>query len=522
MMQTFDKAIQLGDTLLLQDVVDVARNHVQVAVADSARQKIAASRTWVEQIVTRGEPVTYGINTGFGVFANVNVSADQARDLMRNLILSHAVGVGDPLPEDAVRAAMLIRANALAQGFSGVRVAIVETLIDMLNRGVHPIIPAKGSVGASGDLAPLSHLALVLSTDQADLEAQSGQALFQGERMSGKAAMERAAIPRLILEAKEGLALNNGTAISTALTLLAAEDAHNLIEHAALAVALTLEAIRGASNAFDARIHDASHHPGQKLIADRVRALTHGSRLLDKAGRVQDAYSIRCAPQVIGAARDALDYVNERLQEEINAATDNPLIFVQDERGAALSGGNFHGEAIAMASAFLAIAVAELGSISERRTFRLLDGKLNDGLPMMLVERGGLNNGLMMAQVTAAALASENKTLAHPDVLDSIPTSANQEDHVPMAANAARHLREIVWNTTHILGIELMTAAQAIDLRLRNQGKGVEMLGDGTRSAFLRLRREIPYLDTDRLLDADLNTTARLIREHTLLPAVRV
>jgi histidine ammonia-lyase len=280
---------------------------------------------------------------------------------------------------------------------------------------------------------------------------------------------------------------------------------------------MTLEAIRGASNAFDLRIHEASRHHGQKEIAAHVLELIRGSRLVDKVHRVQDAYSIRCAPQVIGAARDAIHYASARLEEEINAATDNPLIFMDGENGAALSGGNFHGEAVAMASALLAIAVAEVGSISERRTFRLLDGKLNDGLPMMLIERGGLNSGLMMAQVTAAALVSENKTLAHPDVLDSIPTSANQEDHVPMATNAARHLREIVWNTTYILAIELVTAAQAIDLRLRNEGKGVEILGEGTRRAFQRLREEIPFLETDRILDRNLKRAFTLIQAQTLL-----
>ncbi len=511
--------VVLGETLGIQDVVNVARENFKVTLAESARAKIAASRAWVENIVARGERMTYGINTGFGIFANVHVSAAQARDLMRKLITSHAVGVGEPLPEEVVRATMLIRANTLAQGFSGVRVEIVETLIEMLNRGVHPIIPAKGSVGASGDLAPLSHLALVLSTDENDLERESGEAMYLGERVSGKIAMQRAAIPRLILEAKEGLALNNGTAVSTAIIALAAHDAQNLIEHSALAVALTLEAMRGASHAFDARIHDASRHHGQKEIAARVRELTRGSHLVDKAQRVQDAYSIRCAPQVVGAARDALEYAIARLQEEINAATDNPLIFVEGENGIALSGGNFHGETVAMASALLAIAVAEIGSISERRTFRMLDGKLNDGLPMMLIERGGINSGLMMAQVTAAALVSENKTLAHPDVLDSIPTSANQEDHVPMAANAARHLREIVWNTTHILAIELVTAAQAIDLRLRNEGKGDDMLGEGTRQVFRRLRQDVPYLDTDRVLRHDLEMAAHLIQTCVIFDA---
>lgn len=520
---SLESSVSVGAPLTLDAVVRVARHHAPVQLDAAARKKITASRAWVEQIVARGEPITYGINTGFGVFANVQVSGAQARDLMRKLILSHAVGVGPALPEEVVRATMLIRANALAQGFSGVRVEVVETLLEMLNRGVHPVIPAKGSVGASGDLAPLSHLALVLSTDEKDDDAESGAAIFQGERLSGKTAMARAAIPRLILQAKEGLALNNGTAVSTALTLLAAADARNLIAHSALATALTVEAVRGAANAFDARIHDAARHRGQQEIAAQIRAWLQGSQLVDKAQRVQDAYSIRCAPQVAGAALDALRYATARLEEEINAATDNPLIFVQaeGENGVALSGGNFHGESVAMSAALLAIAVAEIGSISERRTFRLLDGKLNDGLPMMLVERGGLNSGLMMAHVTAAALVSENKTLAHPDVLDSIPTSANQEDHVPMAANAARHLREIVWNVEYILAIELVAAAQALDLRLRNEGKGSEMLGQGTRAAFARLRADVPYLAEDRVMDRDLDAAAALIHAAALLDGVR-
>ncbi len=516
-MSPLSDSVVLGEFLHADQVVRVAREQAPVALAAEARERMRASRAWVERIVERGEPVTYGINTGFGVFANVQVSGAQARELMRQLILSHVAGAGDPLPEEVVRAAMLIRANTLAQGYSGVRVQVVETLGEMLNRGVHPIVPAKGSVGASGDLTPLSYIALVMSADEQDRDQESGEAMFAGERMSGKQAMARAGIPRLILEAKEGLALNNGTAVSTALALLAAQDAANLVEHSALAVALTLEAMRGASSAFDDRIHAAARHPAQRRFAARVREWTRGSHLLDRAARVQDAYSIRCAPQVAGAAAEAITYCLARLEEEINAATDNPLVFVEGEAGVVLSGGNFHGEQAGMAAAFLAIAAAELGAISERRVFRLLDGKLNDGLPMMLVERGGLNSGLMMLQVTAAALASENKTLAHPDVVDSIPTSANQEDHVPMALNGARHAREIVWNVERILAIELLAAAQAIDLRLRNEGQGSELLGQGTRQAFLRLREEIPFLATDRILDRDLETAAHLVHERRLL-----
>jgi histidine ammonia-lyase len=436
---------------------------------------------------------------------------------MRNLILSHAAGVGTPLPEEAVRATMLVRANALAQGFSGVRPAIVETLVEMLNRGVHPLVPEKGSVGASGDLAPLSHLALVLSTDESDRDEDSGEAWFQGERMSGKRAMERASIPRLILEAKEGLALNNGTSASAALAGLACHRARNLVSNSTIALALTLEAVRGASAALDARIHGASRHAGQQQVAGDIRRLMQGSGLVDRAQRVQDAYSIRCAPQVMGAARDAIAYGQARLEEEINAATDNPLIFVEKGGGAALSGGNFHGESVAMAAGILAMAAAEIAGISERRTFRLLDAKLNDGLPMMLVERGGLNSGLMMAQVTAAALVSENKTLAYPAVLDSIPTSANQEDHVPMAMNAARQLTQVVANAEQVIAIELMAAAQAVDLRLRNAGRDDSVLGEGTRAAYRAIRREIEFLAADRRIDADLARAVALVRNRTLV-----
>ncbi|MGB8643727.1 MAG: histidine ammonia-lyase [Anaerolineae bacterium] len=509
--------IRLGEDLTLADVVAVARGNTQVDLSEAARTRIAASRAWVEQTVRSNQLTVYGINTGFGVFANVRISPEQIRELMRRLILSHAAGVGEPLAEEVVRAALLIRANTLAQGYSGVRVEIVETLLAMLNRRVHPVIPAKGSVGASGDLAPLSHLALVLSTDAADREEDSGEAFYQGERLSGKEAMRRAGIPRLILEAKEGLALNNGTTISAALTALALADAQNLVTHSEVAVAMTLEAIRGISHAFDERIHRAGRHRGQLKVAARIRDLTHGSRLIDSTPRVQDAYCVRCAPQVIGAAVDTLEHAARILSEEINAATDNPLIFVDDQGEAqSRSGGNFHGAAVASIADMAAIAVSEVGAISERRTFRLLDAKLNDVLPMMLVESGGLNSGLMMAQVTAAALVSENKTLAHPDSVDSIPTSANQEDHVPMAANAARHLREVVRNTEHILGIELLAAAQAIDLRLRNMGAQPDILGPGTRAAHARIRSEIQYLDHDRILHPDIARATALVHSREL------
>jgi histidine ammonia-lyase len=518
-----------GEHFTIDDVVAVARHARPVALADAARPRIDASRAWVDQLLARGAPTVYGINTGFGVFANVPVHADQSARLMRNLILSHSAGVGEPLPEEIVRATMAIRANTLAKGFSGVRAVVIETLIEMLNRGVHPIIPAKGSVGASGDLAPLSHLVLVLSRDAEDKDEESGAAVYRGERtlapsanasavVSGKRAMELAGIPRIELQAKEGLALNNGATVSAAIATLAIADAENLARHADIALALSLEAIRGKSSPFDERIHRAAGHAGQTATAQHVRALIDGSRLIDSTSRVQDAYSFRCAPQVIGAARDAIAHARKIVTEEINAATDNPLIFLDiEEENKARSGGNFHGESVAFAMNLLAMAVAEIGSIAERRIFRLISAHLSDGLPMMLVEGGGANSGLMMAQVTAAALVSDNKTLAHPDSVDSIPTSADQEDHVSMSANAARHAREIVWNTTRIVAIELIAAAQGIDLRLKNLGRGVEMLGRGTRAAHAHIREAIPFLDRDRVLAGDIERAVELVQRGELL-----
>ena len=507
-----------GNTLTIDAVIAIARQRAPVALADAARPRIDASRAWVDALIARGAPTVYGINTGFGVFANVPIRADQSARLMRNLILSHSAAVGDALPEQVTRAVMAIRANTLAKGFSGVRATVIETLIAMLNRGVHPLIPAKGSVGASGDLAPLSHLALVLTRDEADHDEESGEAIYNGERLSGKRAMELAGIPRLELQAKEGLALNNGATVSAALAALNLADAENLARHADITLALSLEAIVARSAPFDERIQLAAGHTGQIETARHIRELIAGSQLLDSTKKVQDAYSLRCAPQVIGAARDALSYARKIIGEEINAATDNPLIFLElDGENKSRSGGNFHGEAVAFAMNLLALAVAELGSIAERRVFRLTSAHLSDGLPMMLVEGGGTNSGLMMAQVTAAALVSDNKTLAHPDSVDSIPTSADQEDHVSMSTNAARHTREIIWNTTRILAIELIAATQGIDLRLKNLGRGVEMLGGGTRVLHARVRRHISFLDRDRILAHDIERAVELVESGELI-----
>jgi len=505
-----DGVILDGGSLTLAEVLAVARHGARVRLDEGAAARVCDSRAWIDE-VSRGEALTvYGVNTGFGSLAEVRIPPDDVATLTRNLILSHSSGVGAPLPEEIVRATMLIRANTLAKGYSGIRLETLETLIEMLNRGVHPVLPEKGSVGASGDLAPLSHLALTLMGE--------GEADTQGRRLPGGEAMRQAGLSPVTLAAKEGLALNNGTSVSAALACLALADAENLVRHAEIALALSLEAVQAASRAFDARLHAARNHQGQQASAAYVRRLIAGSQLIDSTQRVQDAYSLRCAPQVLGAVRDTLAFVRTTVEAEINAATDNPLVFL-DEPGEnkAFSGGNFHGEPLALAMDYLGIAVAEIGSIAERRTFRLLDGVLS-ALPSMLTADGGLQSGLMMAQYTAAALVSDNKTLAHPDSVDSIPTGANQEDHVSMSANAARHAREIVWNTERIVAAEMLCAAQALDLRTEGSSR---RSGKGTEAAHRALREGgVARLGQDRVLAPDIERTADLIHSGRVAEAV--
>jgi histidine ammonia-lyase len=528
-----------GARLTIGDVVAVARGRVPVVLTAEAQARVLRSRAWVDAAGSSGGLTVYGVNTGYGSLAEVHISPEDVAALARNLILSHSAGVGRALDEETTRAAMLIRANTLAKGYSGIRLETIETLIEMLNRGVQPIIPEKGSVGASGDLAPLSHLALVLMGE--------GQAVYRGERLAGAEAMRRAGLAPVTLAAKEGLALNNGTSVSAALACLALADAENLVRHAEIALAMSLDALQAASRAYDARLHAARNHRGQQVTAANVRRLLAGSELLDSAQRVQDAYSLRCAPQVLGAVRDTLAFVRITVENEINAATDNPLIFL-DEPSAnkAFSGGNFHGEPLALAMDFLGIAVAEMGNIAERRCFRLLDGTLNSGLPPMLTEHSGLRNGLMLAQYTAAALVSDNKTLAHPDSVDSIPTGANQEDHVSMSTNAARHAREIVWNTERIVAVEMLCAAQALDFRRAGlvfhkeekvqdeQERVAERVvrqgryevpprhpGLGSLVAYQALRASgISFLSQDRVLAPDIERVAELIHNGEIGQAV--
>jgi histidine ammonia-lyase len=511
-----------GKGLTLEDVILVARENQRVAdLSESVKECMQASREWVEEAIHQKGAVIYGVNTGFGPLATKRIEPQQARILSRNVILSCLVGVGPSLPLDVVRAMMLIRANTLAMGHSGVRPVVAQTIIDMLNAGVTPCVPSKGSLGASGDLAPLAHIAVVLTKDvERDRGDYSGQAWFDGELMSGAQAMERAGIKRIVPEAKDGIALTNGTNFMAAVAALTLMDAENLLGNAEIAAALSMEALRGLSSAFRPALHEVNNQPGQVKTASNLRKLLTGSRLIDTAqDRVQDAYSLRCTPQVLGPVHDILAFLRERISGAINAVSDNPLIFVdlpEEQPQQAISGGNFHGEGLAMWLDYLGIALSVIGNNSERRTFRLLTPELSDGLPSMLVPKPGLDSGLMIPQYTAAALVSENKTLAHPDCVDSIPSSANQEDFVSMGANAARHTMEIAKNVSHIIAIEFLTAAQGVDLR----AQGPERLSPATAAAYKEIRHVVELLQHDRQLTPGIEALTEKVRSGTILKSV--
>ena len=493
-----------GENLSLEDVKSVACKGIGVSLSDYARQRVRESRRIVEEYVDRGE-IVYGITTGFGKFSDVVISRDERRYLQKNLIMSHAAGVGAPLDEEIVRAIMLLRANALAKGYSGVREEILDTLLEMINKRVHPVIPEKGSVGASGDLAPLAHMVLVMLGE--------GEAYCNGTRMPGKQAMATAGIQPITLEAKEGVALINGTQVMTAIGIFALLAGENLVQTADIAAAMTMEALGGILLAFDERVQRVRPHPGQIRCAENIRLFLEQSEILEKAnhGRVQDAYTLRCIPQVHGAARDALAYVRSVLEREINSATDNPLIFT--ETGEIISGGNFHGQPIAIAMDILGIVLSVLGNIAERRIERLLNPVLS-GLPAFLTEKGGLNSGFMVSQYTAAALVSENKVLSHPASVDSIPTSANQEDHVSMGTIAARKALEISANLQNILAIELLCAAQGIDYRHPSKP------GIGTGIAHRIIRQQVPHLTEDRILYRDISKVVGLIKDGIIVTGI--
>ncbi|MNI32513.1 Histidine ammonia-lyase [compost metagenome] len=502
-METTDHTVFInGNSLTLAEIVKVARYRHHVVLREESCRKVEHTRRYVEKLLQE-KKVVYGLTTGFGKFSDTYISPEDTKALQLNLIRSHSCGIGAPLPEEAVRAILLLRINALSLGYSGIRLEVIQLMVEMLNRNVVPVIPEKGSLGASGDLAPLSHMVLVMIGE--------GEAYCQGRRMPGAQALAQAGLTPIVLEAKEGLALINGTQVMTAVGTLACWDALNLANWADCAAALTCEALRAVRDAFDPATHIVRPHRGQRQAADHIRNLTDGSKLMTRQGelRVQDAYSLRCAPQVHGASRDALAYIAGKLEIEINSATDNPLIFADEEK--VISGGNFHGQPIALAMDHLSISAAELADISERRIERMVNPHLNDGLPPFLTTNGGLESGFMIAQYAAAAVVSENKSLAHPASVDSIPSSGNQEDHVSMGTIGARKAKRIVDNAYAVLAIELLCAAQAIDYR------NPQLLGQGTKWLYDHCREQVSFVDADRVLSGDFAAIAEWMKEPGVL-----
>jgi histidine ammonia-lyase len=525
-----DPVVLTGADLTIGDVEAVARGRRRAVLDGAARGRMQESRDLIEQLVADGE-IVYGVTTGFGDLANRFVAPADAPRLQENLLMSHAAGVGEPLDQEIVRAMLLLRANTLALGHSGCRPLLVDRLLDFLELGVHPIVPAQGSVGASGDLAPLAHLALPL--------IGRGQVELRGHHTPALVALRELGLEPLVLQAKEGLALLNGTQLMSAIGALLLADADRLGRTASVAAAMSVEALLGTDVAFSAAYQLARPHPGQIAVAAELRHLLRDSGFQAShkatAHRVQDPYSLRCVPQVHGAVRDALDHLRRVLDIEMNSATDNPLVFPEGGvaaedalatgGGRVISGGNFHGEPVALALDFAKLAISELGSISERRTALLLDARLNGGLPAFLAPSSGLDSGLMILQYTAAALASENKVLVHPASADSVPTSANQEDHVSMGPIAARHARTVLEHVERILAIELLVAAQAIDLRREILAADAATPdpptpGAGVSEAHLRIRAVALRVDADREPGPDLAAAMRLVRVGALVDLV--
>ena len=517
------KALHInGNDLTLDDVRQVAYDRRPILLAPEARMAVERARAVVEELVEQ-DRVAYAINTGVGKLADMRIAPDAIRQLQVNLLRSHAAGVGEPLAEDVTRAMLLLRANSLAKGFSGVRATIVDTLCEMLNRGVHPVIPSQGSVGASGDLAPLAHLGLVLIGE--------GEVAYRGARTPAATALKQADIKPLVLEAKEAISLINGTQGMLAVGLLVLLQAEILADTADVIGALTLDALRGTDVAFDERIHNARPHPGQVLVAQNLRRMLEGSLIRESHREcqvVQDAYSMRCIPQVHGAVRDTLTHCREVFEIEMNSAVDNPLVFPEEKKvgtpkrpmeaqvqGVIISGGNFHGQPLAFALDFLAIALSGLAGISERRLERLVNPALNEGLPPFLAPGAGLNSGFMLPQVTSAALVSENKVLSHPASVDSITTSGNKEDYVSMGMTAANKLLRVAANTRNVLAIEALAAAQALDFRapLTTSKRG--------QAAQAAIRSVSPAFTEDRSFSPDIERVASLIASGKLAEALR-
>ncbi len=494
-----------GTSLTIEDVVKVARHNESVELAETSLDGIQSSRDVIERAVNEGRTV-YGVNTGFGDLSEVCIESKDLAKLQINLIRSHSAGVGPPFSIEVARGMLLLRANALAKGFSGVRLDVIQILIDMLNGGVTPVVPQQGSVGSSGDLAPLAHMALVMIGE--------GEAYYKGEQIDGGEALNRAGIKPLVLQAKEGVALINGTQPMCAVGSIVVYDALTLLKDACIAASMSLEALKGTRTAFDERIHNVRRHEGQTDVARAMLEILRDSEINQShvdCGIVHDAYSLRCIPQVLGASLDAVRYAQTTLEIEINSASDNPLVFPDNDE--VVSGGNFHGQPIALAMDFVGIALSEIANISERRVNRLVNPNLS-GLPAFLTTESGLETGLMIAQYTAAALVSENKVLAHPASVDSIPTSADQEDHVSMGTISARKAAQILDNVKNVIAIEYMCAAQGLSLLLPLQPS------EPLKLAFDLIREVVPQLDDDRPLQPDIVGIRAMIDSELIVAGV--
>lgn len=493
-----------GSDLSGHDVVRAIRQGRTIALATDQLEKVGRARDLVVRLLDQDQPI-YGINTGFGKLADTSISNESVSDLQRNLILSHACGVGEPFSSEVVKAMIVLRANALMKGHSGIRPEVIRLLVELVNQKVTPLIPSQGSVGASGDLVPLAHMSAVLMG--------YGEAFYKDQLYPADKALERAGLSPIKLEAKEGLALINGTQAMTAQGVLALYDSNILLKTADVASSLTMEALCGIPNALDPRVHELRPHNGQIATAKNLRRILAGSELVyDKSqARVQDAYSLRCIPQVHGASKDAYKYVENVVDIEINSVTDNPILFPEDDD--VISAGNFHGQPVALSLDFLGIAMAEIGNISERRVERLVNPQLS-GLPPFLAKNSGLNSGYMIVQYTAASLVSENKVLAHPASVDSIPTSANQEDHVSMGSIAARKLGTIIANVQNIVAIEILSACQALEFR--NLGK----LSPATKAVYELVRNHVPPLENDRFLEPEIKAVRNLVYSGKVLETI--
>ncbi len=493
-----------GNSLTITDVVNVSQNYEKVELASHSVGQINESRACVDEL-TKSNKAIYGITTGFGHLAHKFIPPEDLEKLQINLVKSHSVGVGKPFDEDVVRGIIVLRANALAKGFSGVRKRVITTLLELLNKRIYPYIPCQGSVGASGDLAPLAHLALALIGE--------GECIVDGRSVDSRYVLDEAGITPLKLKSKEGLGLINGTQAMASMGCLTVHQAELLMKNAQIAGAMSLEALKGTAKVFDHKIHELRAHPGQIKCAKNMRDLIAGSGIIKShqdCDRIQDAYTLRCIPQVFGAVLDTIDHVKKVLSIEINSVTDNPLIFSKEQE--AISGGNFHGEPLAFVMDFLGIALSEIANISERTIDRLVN-PLTSGLPAFLSENNGVNSGFMIAQYTAASLVSENKVLAHPSSVDSIPTSAGQEDHVSMGTTAARHAVDITVNVQNVLAIEMLVAAQGIDFCEQNSGRG-------SSAAHSCIRKHVKHLDEDRILYKEIDTVKRLVATGQIVEAV--